>query len=390
MQLLMGLGTAALILLSRAVERRDRAALAGSLVCYAAALLTYEVGLTFQIVVICRYWKQWRDPARRGRVAGVLAAWGSLTAIYLIAMAALRTLYGTGYAGTQIVVGPRIAQSWLAQVSGGLPLTFALFGRSGFFTPGTLVTWPVISIVSAVILVLAGWSWIGASTSARTDARPEPGVRSAAWALALVPAVFVALSGRYQNEITRVGHAYLPVYLQYYGAALLLAIGLQAVAARRASSAKPAALLGAFVLALTIATNRITSDQLNRFWKYPRVAVESALQRGLFAALPEGAEVLNGTRFYWLTEALMTFHSGRIIHGFDLGRRIRGVGERKWIPIDGASPAYFLSFDADPFGTVGQIQIGQMRSLEWDPERKEVVNVEYVGEPVRFSTSRRD
>ena len=111
--------------------------------------------------------------------------------------------------------------------------------------------------------------------------------------------ITVAISERYQGQLMP-GLGYLPVYIQYYGIAVLI---LCLVLAVRPSVGKRALCLSAFsvILLLDLQNNRAVTEIMNRSFYEPRNAGEAALHGGILDFLPEDAVLVsvNDRRFLW-------------------------------------------------------------------------------------------
>ena len=111
--------------------------------------------------------------------------------------------------------------------------------------------------------------------------------------------ITVAMSERYQGQLMP-GLGYLPVYIQYYGIAVLI---LCLVLAVRPSVGKQALCLSAFcvILLLDLQNNRAVTEIMNRSFYEPRNAGEAALHGGILDFLPEDAVLVsvNDRRFLW-------------------------------------------------------------------------------------------
>ena len=111
--------------------------------------------------------------------------------------------------------------------------------------------------------------------------------------------ITVAISERYQGQLMP-GLGYLPVYIQYYGIAVLI---LCLVLAVRPSVGKQALCLSAFsvILLLDLQNNRAVTEIMNRSFYEPRNAGEAALHGGILDFLPEDAVLVsvNDRRFLW-------------------------------------------------------------------------------------------
>jgi hypothetical protein len=388
LQLAFGFGMAGLLF-----QVRPRGARVAGTAAYALALLTYEVALVFLPLALAVAWARARgrglrerlaDSARR--IAGPLA----VTAAYFAAVAALKLWHvapGT-YSGTRLALKGKSALAYLWQFSGAVPLSYPVFGRSGIYTGNTLLEPPWISFKTAALIAgLAAlvYAVLRLPTTDRTkDRRARGAILGVGLVLAFVPPLFVALSARYQQEIGRPGHAYLPVYFSYFGLALLIARALarRATAWGRASLTLVSAAV-ATGLALGFTTNGLAVEKMNREWKYPRLALEKALRAGLVQDLPEGAVLLFGREYhyYFTSESVqaITGRKLRVTH-YDhwwAEKRLAGGRHR----VKPAELEYLVRFEADREGR-GYVILARLESVDWDAEFRKV-RAAYAVSPVK-------
>jgi hypothetical protein len=140
--------------------------------------------------------------------------------------------------------------------------------------------------------------------------------------LLILPNALISLSPRYQAE-TSWGIGYLPVYLSYFGVALLLfslIYGLFRLAASAERSVAVAlSTVTTFALAVGIAyvsvvnhaNNGIAVETGNVAYWYPRVTVAAAAERGLFTGVPaDSTVVIDGSEPAWDIQGQPAFFTG--------------------------------------------------------------------------------
>ena len=117
--------------------------------------------------------------------------------------------------------------------------------------------------------------------------------------LAVLPAPLIGVARRYQSEL-QYGLGHLPVYIEYFGAALLCTTGVGFLAARlRPGGVSAKVLVGMASLLCAVvavfhceANNRVVAVLKNPYWS-PRREVEEVLDRGrLLEGVPAGATLL--------------------------------------------------------------------------------------------------
>lgn len=345
MQIGMCLGSAAVLLYSRFLRTASVAALSGSWILYASGLLLYETELAFFPVFLYLALR-----ARPSKELGVFGRWGHLliTALYLGTVMVLRLTGGTVYGGTQFKLGLRAASTFLFQFSAALPLSYPIFGRSGFFDWATLASSEFLTITALFIFAAGGFFFyrVLRLTLQEPESRPGSSLRVLGWSLAILPAASIAISQKYQDQVNRPGIGYLPVYLSYFGVAVLLA---RVVARTR----RPRLVAGVFgiVLATTFSTNRIAADRINQFWKYPRVMLEKALEAGLFSKLEPNSRIALAQPYYWISPDLVAHYGGKSV-------RLESLRA--------SAPTYLLSIHVRS-PQKGEVALALIDQVSWKP-----------------------
>nr|QOL00445.1 hypothetical protein [uncultured organism] len=264
-----------------------------------ASLLTYEIsyGLTLiDLYLILRY-----APSRRRAIAACAVTVAVLIALVVFDLVLRRHAHVAS--GTYAISFAAAYATALAdQLLGAVPLTYAaLHPIPGAPTFGELFVQPKrIAVIAAMLLAVILFTSIR-----RRLASPQPALGAHRVDLAVtgallwfVPAAIIVLSPRWQAEL-KPGLAYLPVYLEYYGCAMvLLAVLDRAFAALheaapriRTGTAAILALCAALVLYATAQSNAasyaawapLTANRAN---------FEHALAAGLLAAIPADSRIV--------------------------------------------------------------------------------------------------
>src|SRR5262249_36305586 len=123
----------------------------------------------------------------------------------------------------------------------------------------------------------------------------------------VLPAVLVALSPKYQHELT-LGVGHITGYVQYYGGGLLLAQGISWLAVNYLRTRGAAGLIGvagvslglAILCTLTYDANLQVARYRSRPWFYDRVGLEVALDAGLAESVPVQATLILENSQEWL------------------------------------------------------------------------------------------
>ena len=278
-------------------------------------------------------WLRWDDDGGRGRLAAAVVAWTACICLYdanlaLLAVAAVVVLvrrrsvpgfvrgivpflapalvlvivslairlqlertysgYAAGYA-----VGD-VARTWLVTVVGALPGSHALWDPDrlmGEFATAELFAGAWRGIVAGALFGAICWRW---AAPGRAPRRPLVAAVIAGLALWLAPGAPLALSERYQREL-RFGDAYLPVFVQAAGIAILVAAaGVLIVMVLRRRAARPAAIAGTVALAALVAlvagvdgTSNLRVVAQERPVAASRALLYDGLRGGVLAGLPE-------------------------------------------------------------------------------------------------------
>ena len=284
--------------------------LALSLVLFAAGLLTYEVCFPFLAMICVLIW------VNRGSFKQAVREslpFVGVTLLMVIAVIVVRSRFlERTYAGVAFSLDPaRIVQAAWRQFIAGLPLSYYSAGYQAAvmdhvypaaefmnYDFGSFLRSVQLSDVLIVLIALAVMNRIRAvDWGVWKDKRHELLVLGVSFAV--LPIITIAVSERYQGQLMP-GLGYLPVYMQYYGVAMLL---LWVLPRFRDSECARAFCMSAFslILLLNLQNNRAVTDLMNRHFYDPRNAGEAALRGGLLDFLPEDAVLvsLNDRRYLW-------------------------------------------------------------------------------------------
>jgi hypothetical protein len=218
----------------------------------------------------------------------------SLTIVLVI----LKHIYPPTYTGTvpsyDVI---RIFQTFFKQVFAAFPFSYVLF----FFNKTISYDRSFIfHHYAPPLLLAASVSAVFAYYFLKTSSKINYGFSLKAISFfgilfLLMPGMLISLSQKYQNELTW-GIGYIPVYLSYYGASLLiaslLALVLKRVSGRTMPGYTAGLLLGAFFCAsitFNYINNRIVVDNLNYSFLYSRGLIEEAAKKGLFDSVSNGS-----------------------------------------------------------------------------------------------------
>lgn len=275
-----------------------RWALAGSLALIALATLTYE-----SAPLLCGVHLVVAVAERRSAVRGLVAAMPALGvgAAFLVFSLYLRSRASAPVdAYTAVIDLPVNLRTLGNQVLGAVPLSYVGLnpGDTFVFRGELLKSMGVGSILVGVVLAVLVW-WL--VTRAAAEATRRPWAASLALALGVVlvlaPAAPIALAGRYQGELVA-GVAYLPVFIEGFGVALIAVAVLMFVRGRVGKSgvAVGAVILGVAAGSVAAITHRANTVMADSFAGEKRAAstLRTALARGVVDEAPDGVQVFAG------------------------------------------------------------------------------------------------
>lgn len=352
-------------------KRRD---LLLSLGFFGVGLMTYEVCYPFILMIFLLIWLYRRDfwKAVRGALPYALMILVMLGLIFLVR---LQYTQESTYVGVafNLDIGA-ILHAALCQITAALPLSFysaghelAIVGTSylasevmNYDFSGFLAD---ITVLDALLAALCLWllHLIGRERGQNWGTHACGGLCVLGFGFWLLPAITVSLSQRYQGQLFA-GLGYLPVYLQYFGVAMLLCL-LWQVLWKRASVILRRGLicLGSSVflimMLLNLQNNREVTRLMNHAFYDPRAAGEAALTSGLLDFLPDGARLLsaNDETYVWeadwgsrgLYQEYYRIYSGREVNAFGIFDYVGQLSDGK-LPAEHITAEVDGSFRAEP------------------------------------------
>lgn len=274
--------------------------LAASIALYALSLVTYEISFAMLPLYLAMAWwhcGQGRETLRLVRAHGLTFA------VALLLTIALRQCHRPTSATYRLHMAPvPIALTTLRQASCALPLSYALLSphRARVLDARRVVAqpanWAIAGTWGALGLALLAAFRRRPGNMAADSSGPTPplGLLAVCGGLLwILPGLAIAVSYTYQ-ALVQTGLGYLPVYVQYFGAALVgLAAWLWCIErwGRRAGAALLAP--GMLVALVTFDVNRHVVETFESTpTAHERRLLEAALDCGLADQVPEGATIL--------------------------------------------------------------------------------------------------
>lgn len=394
-----------------------------SLGFYFVCLLTYEIVIPFYLVYLAIIWLY---PKKHPFLKSLKLSWpyaavvGSVVLVTIAARLLVRADIvvesTTNSGGAQSVYAMNLAP-WPAlravavQVVAALPFSYRLLDETAqrnLLFPGFGFGQP--AAVGATLLLLVGYAAVAGLAIWRAwcdRERKEMGIGSAAAlvvgaALLVLPNVLIALSTKYQTQVYW-GVGYLPVYVSYFGAVLIV-IGLLdrvlALAGRTHRALLGYAAIGALLVVVfgyagvsNYQNNRVDVEWWNRGVWYARELATSAVGRGLLEQVPPGADLVIGGVTSYASWDIPQFYGG--VSGRQIGR-VMASTDPKGVDLSGTKPTvsatgarvydlpsdsttYYLSREAAWSGN-GFAFVGRVTRITEEPDgtRTAVLDPTYV------------
>ena len=259
------------------------------------SLLTYEVGILGPALVGLFFLFR----LNKDRAVSLLGLIGvtALIVAYASILLYLRDLMVAGYDGTAFAPTLKSAQAFIAQVFSALPLANVDDVGDSLEYVG------ILRFVALYIIIFTSCFLVIGKTSVAFDGKTDnvPFLALMALATLTAPAFLVSVSGRYQNIISY-GDPYIVVYVQYFGASLLLALLFFYVQDRfKFTGRKNMVFVGfvSLVMVLTITTNFGKIHAKNMHFKYPREQTDQLIGEGLLDDLASDSKIYADSVYMW-------------------------------------------------------------------------------------------
>jgi hypothetical protein len=321
-----------LITLHRYLHGGGRRFLWAGVLLFAAALMTYEISFVFFPVVVAYllcYRRRFVDVLRPALLYAVPVG------LVGVANVAVKVLNPVDYEGIRpslhlsALFATALKQAVAAVPNAAFLNIFGYRIRSGSLVEGLLanVWWTDAGLA---VLLVAFFAWL---LRTATSTPIDPRFLSLRFGLLglvfwIGPALLIGLSAKYQQELTW-GLGHVPVYISFFGLALFLlwaALYARKVLLRerlpKVVRGAAAALFLLFV-AVTVLANqqsaRLTIDDTNLAWLYPRDAAMAALRGGILddVAAEDDVEVVRQDA--WTSTAFLTQFAGRVVRSRPTG-----------------------------------------------------------------------
>jgi hypothetical protein len=322
--------------------------LAVSFLLYLLTALTYEMTYLFWILHAGLFFTT-RGPWKRGAAVVPFAA---VAVLLTLASLWLRPASSPSQPYSMNLDVRVVVETSLKQITGAWPGSYPLlFPKSSVPVLHDIFTWKTLGahpVVLAFGFAAAAILMVGVVRRGSGEATQWRRLLVLGLLLAVLPVPLIAVARKYQNVLIY-GIAYLPVYIEYFGVALLFASGFSFLARYVRPGGAPAiALVGAASL-LCACVAVVHSEVNNRVVAFlrepylmPRQEVEELLERGRFLEdVPAGATlVVDG--FPWDAGG-----QGNYFYCYHTGTRLKSVlCSHTWDALQVTSLATWLGSEA--------------------------------------------
>ena len=242
--------------------------------------------------------------------------------IYILLTIYLRNSSEINYTGIMVGHPDLMLPTYGKQFLGAFPGTFYFFNWK--------TELPIVKAITTFIYNPLAWMLMAASlyltyrcVSPNNPGKAKPFPEKSkffiiAFSLMCITPVFVAISTKYQNELTW-GTAYLPVYYSYFGVGMVLAAVLSWVLKRFAILRIPIVMVLAISITTNYLVNRDVIAKIDKVFVEPQTSLGQSLKGGLFNALDDGDYVnTDGPGYQFMNRGYFYRHSGKKVIVNDL------------------------------------------------------------------------
>ncbi|MBA2710875.1 MAG: hypothetical protein H0U57_09815 [Tatlockia sp.] len=300
--------TLSLIFLVKWRQTEKTSFLVASNITALLSLFCYEINIIYIPIALAAIWTSSNPKFFRNVLITLIPATIFLVMTYLARHHAPRLYFGTTFGSLQAV-----PLTYLKQLIGCLPGIYYLIQghHSDSFSKilASFITTSLAWIVAALSLICS-WLLLKFNTIAITPYRIPKGILATALAFVFLPPFLIAASAKYQAEL-QWGLAYLPVYYQYFGLALVLALIVEKLVTAKNARKYIFLLipLYAFYVTLNWISNRFEAASHDLVYVEPKHSLIHEIKRGLLDVVKEGDIIetkvlpfyINSTFLYGLT-----------------------------------------------------------------------------------------
>ncbi|EJM14027.1 hypothetical protein PMI21_03896 [Pseudomonas sp. GM18] len=250
-----------------------------SVFCYELNVIYVPIALL--IIVFSSRQKKWQAIL----VVTVPFVFFVLATLYIKSVAAAK------YSGSDFGALEKIPITYFVQFVSGFPGSFYfLRGENDFSFMNAFASMRSHTVSAFGLIALSlfcFWSF-SRKTDTNSGGAPVIGIVLVALVLLFFPPLLIAMSSRYQSELS-FGLGHIAVYYQYFGFSLLAAFGLFYASQRMAGGVRLLLCLGfSGWLGFNFIVNLDRSEKVDATFEEPRASLVRALKSGLFELVQDG------------------------------------------------------------------------------------------------------
>lgn len=418
----------ALILLQKYLENNNRRNLILSVVFFNISLYAYEISVPLSLLLFILIF----DHNKKIKTSLKMSLpFICSNAIVVFIDLFVRFLVPKGYSGTIINLNALlIIKTLIMQIYASIPLSYYVSNSSNLFNHNILILFKNVRSKDLLVILIFNILFIISIRKININELKWKKILSLGLSLLILPAVPIALSAKYQQEIIWFGGwgiGYIPVYIQYYGMLLICTV----LAILTTKIIKTKIRIGVIFLLIVIVDliiiinlqdNRIVVDKANTDLYYGRLTLEKALDNNILENIPENATVLvnyeykydpyppyvfNGlkgwlTGYDWDNRYLFYLHSKKIVNVVNtlaqLGNltsqtqsdKLDLVGKNIFLLDIESYPEYFNTQHREGYVILGKINYIEINNMDINKSKMyikflRVWHEPYASEPVNMS-----
>lgn len=272
----------------------------------------YEINIIFIPIIVMLISLEKKDLANKKKKLTIIA--GAFV-LYLIVYVLIQKIAPSTYAGVKPDFDSKVFVAYLKQVSASFPAS-AYFGAVNEKLPIRILFDSALnSYISWVIFFSGTISFLISSKMLSHDMRISKQALYLSSLMIFLPAIFPAISTRYQNELGW-GVGTLPVYYQWIGMSFLIVFGLLKLQSHfnsRLLIVISSIFFGSY-LALAHTSNSLIINLANSYWFEQRESFRVTANQGLFSNVNNGDIVEISGCPHYLNSNLIYQHTSRRVY----------------------------------------------------------------------------
>ena len=291
-----------LIFLQYYLETGNKTTLIASLVLFNVSLYSYEISAPLTLLYFIIIYEEKRNLAISLRKS-LPFIYSLLIAIFinLLFRFIIKSQSLPEYGGITIHFNiGLIIRTLFMQIYSALPLSYFLTNPSHLFNHNILILLKQLNDKDIFLLVIFNILTFNLAKRINIANLNWRKSLSIGLCLLILPAIPIALSAKYQQEFNWYGGwgiGYIPVYIQYYGALMVLAVIIilinKLIKSKNKITAPLILSMGmSLIIIINLHTNRAVVDKANIDLYYGRETLEKALDNNILKDIPENSTIL--------------------------------------------------------------------------------------------------